>query len=67
LFVARAQKRIERDEELRRSHEASRIEQETKTQGVNLYVKNIDGEWGIGFEVRFFLQLTLGCLTRRVG
>jgi len=45
LFVARAQKRIERDEELRRSHEASRIEQETKTQGVNLYVKNIDDEW----------------------
>ncbi len=47
LFVARAQKRSERDEELRRSHEASRIEQESKTQGVNLYIKNIDGGcWG---------------------
>jgi len=45
LFVARAQKRTERDEELRRSHEASRIEQESKTQGVNLYVKNVDDEW----------------------
>jgi polyadenylate-binding protein len=44
LFVARAQKRTERDEELRRSHEASRIEQESKSQGVNLYIKNIDGE-----------------------
>ncbi len=47
LFVARAQKRSERDEELRRSHEASRIEQESKTQGVNLYIKNIDGECGV--------------------
>jgi RNA recognition motif-containing protein len=44
LFVSRAQKRSERDEELRRNHEAARMEQESKNQGVNLYVKNINGE-----------------------
>ncbi len=44
LFVSRAQKRSERDEELKRSHEAARLEQESKNQGVNLYVKNIAGE-----------------------
>lgn len=45
LFVSRAQKRSERDEELRRNHEAARMEQESKNQGVNLYVKNINGEF----------------------
>jgi polyadenylate-binding protein len=44
LFVSRAQKRSERDEELRRNHEAARMEQESKNQGVNLYVKNINGK-----------------------
>lgn len=45
LFVSRAQKRSERDEELRRSHEEKKQEQESKTAGVNLYVKNLDDEW----------------------
>jgi len=45
LFVSRAQKRSERDEELRRNHEAARMEQESKNQGVNLYVKNINDDW----------------------
>ncbi|TXT15762.1 hypothetical protein VHUM_00265 [Vanrija humicola] len=45
LFVGRAQKRAERDEELRRVHEERRLENESKNAGVNLYVKNIDDEW----------------------
>lgn len=44
LFVGRAQKRSERDEELRKSHEEKRQENEAKSAGVNLYVKNLDGE-----------------------
>lgn len=44
LFVGRAQKRSERDEELRKSHEEKRLENEAKSAGVNLYVKNLDGE-----------------------
>jgi polyadenylate-binding protein len=45
VFVGRAQKRAERDEELRRVHEERRLENESKNAGVNLYVKNIDDEW----------------------
>lgn len=45
LFVGRAQKRAERDEELRRLHDERRMENESKTAGVNLYVKNMDDEW----------------------
>ncbi|GMK58422.1 hypothetical protein CspeluHIS016_0504540 [Cutaneotrichosporon spelunceum] len=45
LYVGRAQKRAERDEELRRLHEERRMENESKTAGVNLYVKNMDDEW----------------------
>jgi len=44
LYVGRAQKRSERDDELRRSHEEKRLENEAKSAGVNLYVKNLDGE-----------------------
>lgn len=44
LYVGRAQKRSERDEELRRSHEEKRLENEAKSAGVNLYIKNLDGE-----------------------
>ncbi len=44
LYVGRAQKKHEREEELRRQHEAQRIEKSTKYQGVNLYVKNLDDE-----------------------
>jgi len=45
LFVGRAQKRSERDEELRKTHEEKRMENEAKSAGVNLYVKNLDDEW----------------------
>ena len=41
LFVARAQKKTEREEELRKQYEAARLEKNSKYQGVNLYVKNL--------------------------
>lgn len=41
LYVGRAQKKHEREEELRRSYEAARQEKANKYQGVNLYVKNL--------------------------
>jgi len=44
LFVARAQKKQEREEELRRSFEAAKMEKLSKWQAVNLYVKNIDDD-----------------------
>jgi polyadenylate-binding protein len=44
LYVGRAQKKHEREEELRRQHEAARVEKATKYQGVNLYIKNLDDE-----------------------
>lgn len=45
IYVGRAQKRTERDDELRKTHEEKRQEQEAKSAGVNLYVKNLDDEW----------------------
>ncbi|KAG6819204.1 hypothetical protein H0H93_014377 [Arthromyces matolae] len=44
LFVARAQKKNEREEELRRAHEQARMEKMNKYQGVNLYVKNLEDD-----------------------
>ncbi|EPS40408.1 hypothetical protein H072_5779 [Dactylellina haptotyla CBS 200.50] len=44
LFVGRAQKKHEREEELRKQYEAARIEKASKYQGVNLYVKNLDDD-----------------------
>lgn len=44
LYVGRAQKKHEREEELRKQHEAARVEKASKYQGVNLYVKNIDDD-----------------------
>lgn len=44
LYVGRAQKKHEREEELRKQHEAARVEKATKYQGVNLYIKNLDDE-----------------------
>jgi polyadenylate-binding protein len=38
LYVSRAQKKHEREEELRKQYEAARIEKQSKYQGVNLYV-----------------------------
>lgn len=44
IFVGRAQKRHERDSELRQKFEQMKMEQMTKYQGVNLYVKNLDDD-----------------------
>lgn len=42
LYVARAQTRSERDNELKRLYQQSRIENKKIFQNVNLYVKNLD-------------------------
>lgn len=44
LFVSRAQKKAEREEELRKSYEAAKMEKLSKYQGVNLYIKNLDDD-----------------------
>lgn len=44
LFVARAQKKAEREEELRRSYEQAKLEKLSKYQGVNLYIKNLEDD-----------------------
>jgi polyadenylate-binding protein len=44
LYVGRAQKKHEREEELRKQYEAARVEKQSKYQGVNLYVKNLDDD-----------------------
>ena len=41
LYVGRAQKKHEREEELRKQYEAQRAEKQSKYQGVNLYIKNL--------------------------
>ncbi|RKP10507.1 hypothetical protein THASP1DRAFT_12747 [Thamnocephalis sphaerospora] len=42
LYVSRAQKKAEREEELRRQFEQAKLEKLNKYQGVNLYVKNLE-------------------------
>ncbi|KAF2103722.1 polyadenylate binding protein, partial [Rhizodiscina lignyota] len=44
LYVGRAQKKHEREEELRKQYEAQRLEKQSKYQGVNLYVKNLNDD-----------------------
>jgi polyadenylate-binding protein len=44
LYVGRAQKKHEREEELRKQYEAARLEKQSKYQGVNLYVKNLNDD-----------------------
>lgn len=44
LFVGRAQRKHARQQELRRNFEARRAERVQKTQGMNLYVKNLDDD-----------------------
>ncbi|KII88426.1 hypothetical protein PLICRDRAFT_110983 [Plicaturopsis crispa FD-325 SS-3] len=44
LFVSRAQKKAEREEELRRSYETAKMEKLSKYQGVNLYIKNLEDD-----------------------
>jgi polyadenylate-binding protein len=42
MYVGRAQKKAERERELRAKYEAEKIDRISKFQGVNLYVKNLD-------------------------
>lgn len=42
IFCGRAQKKAEREEDLRKQYEKIREEKMSKYQGVNLYVKNLD-------------------------
>uniref|UniRef100_A0A452RT50 Polyadenylate-binding protein n=1 Tax=Ursus americanus TaxID=9643 RepID=A0A452RT50_URSAM len=42
LYVGRAQKRVERQNELKRRFEQMKQDRATRYQGVNLYVKNLD-------------------------
>ncbi|CAO3691790.1 unnamed protein product [Umbelopsis ramanniana] len=44
LFVSRAQKKNEREEELKKQYEQAKLEKLSKYQGVNLYVKNLDDD-----------------------
>lgn len=44
LFVARAQKKAEREEELRKTYEQAKMEKLSKYQGVNLYIKNLEDD-----------------------
>lgn len=44
LFVSRAQKKTEREEELRKSYEQAKVERLGKYQGVNLYIKNLEDD-----------------------
>lgn len=45
LFVSRAQKKSEREEELRKSYEQAKMEKLSKYQGVNLYIKNLEDDF----------------------
>jgi len=45
LFVTRAQKKAEREEELRQSYEQVKLEKLSKYQGVNLYIKNLEDDF----------------------
>lgn len=42
LYVSRAQKKKERQQELKHRHEAEKMERYNRFQGVNLYVKNLE-------------------------
>ncbi|SCZ89565.1 BZ3500_MvSof-1268-A1-R1_Chr1-1g01261 [Microbotryum saponariae] len=44
IYVARAQHKSEREEELKKSYEQKKYETTLKYQGVNLYVKNLDDD-----------------------
>jgi len=53
LFVGRAQKKAERESELRQKFEVMKMEHMAKYQGVNLYVKNLDDD----FDDQKFIQV----------
>lgn len=42
MYVGRAQKKAERERELRNKYEAEKMDRISKFQGVNLYIKNLD-------------------------
>ena len=42
IFVGRAQKKVERQAELKRKFEQLKQERISRYQGVNLYIKNLD-------------------------
>ncbi|RUS25538.1 hypothetical protein BC938DRAFT_472016 [Jimgerdemannia flammicorona] len=44
LFVSRAQKKNEREEELKKLYEMAKMEKLSKYQGVNLYIKNLEDD-----------------------
>lgn len=44
IFVSRAQKKAEREDELRKSYEQAKMEKLSKYQGVNLYIKNLEDD-----------------------
>ena len=44
LYVGRAQKKSEREDELRKQYAAAREEKMSKYQGVNVFIKNLDDE-----------------------
>ncbi|KAG0172832.1 Protein phosphatase PP2A regulatory subunit B [Apophysomyces sp. BC1034] len=44
LFVSRAQKKSEREDELRKQYEQARLDKLSKYQGVNLYIKNLSDD-----------------------
>ncbi|KAG2157179.1 polyadenylate binding protein [Suillus clintonianus] len=44
LFVSRAQKKAEREEELRKSYQQAKMEKLSKYAGVNLYIKNLEDD-----------------------
>ncbi|GAA95909.1 uncharacterized protein L969DRAFT_43189 [Mixia osmundae IAM 14324] len=44
LYVSRAQKKGEREEELKKSYEQQKYDKSLKYQGVNLYVKNLEDD-----------------------
>lgn len=44
LYVTRAQKKSEREEELRRAYEQAKMEKLSKFQGINLYIKNLEDD-----------------------
>ncbi len=46
IYVGRAQKKKERQMELMRKKEEQRMERYSRYQGVNLYIKNLEDEFG---------------------
>lgn len=56
IFVTRAQKKGEREEELRKSHEAQKYEATLKYQGVNLYVKNLEDDMCVRAALSFLFR-----------